>query len=118
MICKRCGSTNADTDRFCRRCGTKLSEDVSEGGSSTEKAVPVSKKTVRIDKSEFVSRQSGFRVHDCGYPLLPEMTVCPNCKLPVGGAVPPEEQPPAPKPAEPVSKKTEVISLKSSKATR
>ena len=110
MICKACGATNADTDRYCRQCGVRLADEKSEAGSASRQA-PVSKKTVRIDKQDSGFKSLGFRIHECGYPLLPEMTVCPRCQRPVGDAE--VEAAPAP----PVSKKTEVIDLKTAKAT-
>lgn len=100
---------NADTDRYCKWCGVRLEDVKSEAGSDSNK-VPVSKKTVRIDKSDMDAKSLGFRIHDCGYPLLPEMTVCPRCQRPVEKE---QEDVPAP----PVSKKTEVIDLRAAKAT-
>ena len=112
MICKACGAKNADTERYCKQCGVRLVEEKPEAAASKQE--PVSKKTVRIDKHDLGAKSLGFRIHECGYPLLPEMTVCPRCKRPVsepeGGA--PEEVS-----APPVSKKTQVIDLRAAKAT-
>lgn len=100
---------NADTDRYCRQCGVRLEEEKSEAGSDS-KQVAASKKTVRIDKKNMGAKSLGFRIHDCGYPLLPEMTVCPRCQRPV---VEQEEEVSTPA----VSKKTEVIDFRAAKAT-
>jgi hypothetical protein len=112
MICKRCGSDNAETAKFCGQCGAKLEAEAPAfaGGRNDE---PVNKKTVLIDKKPMEVSPRGFRIHECGYPLLPDMTICPHCQKPVeqGGVQTP---PPAPEPA-PVGqggKKTEVIRLK------
>lgn len=113
MICKACGAKNADTDKYCRRCGVRLAEEKPEAEAAS-KQEPVSKKTVRIDKHDLGAQSLGFRIHECGYPLLPEMTVCPRCQRPISE---PESDVAEEVPAPPVSKKTQVIDLRAAKAT-
>lgn len=110
MYCNRCGAENADTDRFCRQCGTCLTEG--NGATPADAASSVNKKTIRIDKKDVARKPSGIRIHSCGYPLLPDMTVCPHCQQPV------DDSQPVPTPSQgSVSKKTEVIDLRAAKAT-
>lgn len=116
MYCNRCGAENADTDRFCRLCGTRISEG--NEAASTAAALSVDKKTIRIDKKDFAPKSVGVRIHSCGYPLLPDMTVCPHCQQSVDDLQPDPTPASAPTPTpESVSKKTEVIDLRAAKAT-
>lgn len=82
------------------------------GVAPTDTASSVNKKTIRIDKKDVARKSSGICIHSCGYPLLPDMTVCPHCQQSVDDLQPV----PTPSPS-PVCKKTEVIDLKAAKAT-
>ena len=59
-----------------------------------------------IDKRAAAPDMS-VRIHSCGYPLLPDMTVCPHCQQPVDGPAQAGEISPGT-----VSKRTEVINVK------
>lgn len=87
MICKFCGLNNADDAAFCSRCGSPLKENRKQAAPdfSDEQTVDDDKKTMRMETHPEESKNDGVLRHDCGYPLLPGMTVCPKCRRPVGG---------------------------------
>lgn len=103
MICKFCGLNNNEDASFCSRCGSPLKEvrqPVAASGSGTN-ALDDDKKTIRMENRPDESASGGAMVHDCGYPLLPGVQVCPKCHRPVAGA---------PTPPSSDAKKTVVIS--------
>ena len=110
MICKFCGLNNADDAAFCSRCGSPLRENRQAAPvASADPVVDDDKKTMRMETRPDESAAGGMMRHDCGYPLLPGMQVCPKCHLPVAGA----PTPPSPAPIPPTpndAKKTVVIS--------
>ena len=107
MICKFCGLNNADDAAFCSRCGSPLRENRQAAPvASADPVVDDDKKTMRMETRPNETPAGGVMTHDCGYPLLPGMQVCPKCHQPVAGAATPPPPPP------PISdaKKTMVIS--------
>lgn len=107
MICKFCGLNNADDAAFCSRCGSPLRENRQVAPAvSAEPVVDDDKKTMRMETRPNETPAGGVTMHDCGYPLLPGMQVCPKCHQPVAGAA----TPPPPPPTISDAKKTVVIS--------
>ncbi|MBR4918622.1 MAG: zinc ribbon domain-containing protein [Bacteroidales bacterium] len=87
MICKFCGLNNADDAAFCSRCGSPLKENRKPAPHvpSADPVVDDDKKTMRMGTPPEEPKNGGMITHDCGYPLLPGMTVCPQCHCKVGG---------------------------------
>lgn len=89
MICKFCGQNNSDDAAFCSRCGSPLKENRNpkpavSSASSSESDLDDDKKTMRMkSQPDEANVGNGVMVHDCGYPLLPGMQVCPKCRRPV-----------------------------------
>ena len=100
MICKFCGFNNVEDAAFCIRCGSPLREN-HQAPPAAESVIDEDKKTIRMENRPNETASGGAMMHDCGYPLLPGVQVCPKCHRPVAGA-----------PAPPTSdeKKTLVIS--------
>lgn len=94
MICKFCGLNNADDATFCSRCGSPLKEN-RKAAAAVSSAAPVvddDKKTMRMETRPEEPKGGGVTVHDCGYPILPGMQVCPKCHRPIGNSTPPQMQ--------------------------
>ena len=87
MICKFCGLNNADDAAFCSRCGSPLRENRKPAASALSTTIPMDddKKTMRMGTPPEEPKNGGMITHDCGYPLLPGTTVCPQCHCKVGG---------------------------------
>lgn len=87
MICKFCGLNNADDAAFCSRCGSPLKENRKQATPvpSTDPLVDDDKKTMRMGARPEEPKNDGTITHECGYPLLPGMTVCPKCHRKIGG---------------------------------
>jgi hypothetical protein len=43
------------------------------------------KKTMRMNPKDDNTPGNGVQLHDCGYPIMPGMPICPKCRRPVGG---------------------------------
>ena len=87
MICKFCGLNNADDAAFCSRCGSPLRENRKPAASASSTTIPMDddKKTMRMGTPPEEPKNGGMILHECGYPLLPGTTVCPQCHCKVGG---------------------------------
>ena len=87
MICKFCGLNNADDAAFCSRCGSPLRENRKPAASDPSKTITMDddKKTIRMGTPPEEPKNDGTIMHECGYPLLPGTTVCPQCHRKVGG---------------------------------
>jgi len=87
MICKFCGLNNADDATFCSRCGSPLRENRKPAAPASSNAIAMDddKKTMRMETRPNKPKEGGVVMHSCGYPLLPGMTVCPNCHCKIGG---------------------------------
>ena len=87
MICKFCGLNNNDDAAFCSRCGTPLKDNRQPAASSVSRASVMDdeKKTMRMNPKDDNTSGNGVQLHDCGYPIMPGMPICPKCRRPVGG---------------------------------
>lgn len=88
MICKFCGLNNNDDAAFCSRCGMPLKENHQSPVASVYDtyAGDDDKKTMRMvktDKDPVVNPRPSKC--SCGYPILPGMQICPNCRTPLSG---------------------------------
>lgn len=81
MRCKNCGWQNADGLTKCEKCNTPLQEGVKDQPNvetAVESDAPISPLRKTVCENE-IFPQGNNLCPNCGYPMRPGVTVCPNC---------------------------------------